>query len=154
MLLDSAAAAGARRSGLRGKEHRIPPAFDGSSCGVCLEVFFFRGYRKKLTRFSPPNSDRIPADVLREVAFSPQNALLEEIVGRAADSLNVTLRGLPNARSLESALMDNDTLVGVEFDDSLASATTLPAKLIFALRFPGELRTSSGNVFPNWRRDC
>ncbi|KAL9700794.1 hypothetical protein quinque_004235 [Culex quinquefasciatus] len=143
------------------KRHYIQTFFEIVVPVLCCSILLLLrglvdpGFVEKSTVFHPlstdlPAGDRIPADVLREVAFSPQNPLLERIVGRAAESLNVTYRGMPNARSLESSLMDNDTLVGVEFDDSLASAATLPEKLTFALRFPGELRTSFSNVFPNW----
>ncbi|XP_039428799.1 phospholipid-transporting ATPase ABCA3-like [Culex pipiens pallens] len=143
------------------KRHYIQTFFEIVVPVLCCSILLLLrglvdpGFVEKSTVFNPLSTDlpagaRIPADVLREVAFSPQNPLLERIVGRAAESLNVTYRGMPNARSLESSLMDNDTLVGVEFDDSLASAATLPEKLTFALRFPGELRTSFSNVFPNW----
>uniref|UniRef100_A0A8D8MPF5 ATP-binding cassette sub-family A member 3 n=2 Tax=Culex pipiens TaxID=7175 RepID=A0A8D8MPF5_CULPI len=143
------------------KRHYIQTFFEIVVPVLCCSILLLLrglvdpGFVEKSTVFNPLSTDlpagaRIPADVLREVAFSPQNPLLERIVGRAAESLNVTYRGMPNARSLESSLMDNDTLVGVEFDDSLASAAMLPEKLTFALRFPGELRTSFSNVFPNW----
>ncbi|XP_058465469.1 phospholipid-transporting ATPase ABCA3-like [Malaya genurostris] len=90
------------------------------------------------------------------LAYSPQNPLLDAIVAETAVSLssewdNFTYVGFPNARAMESALMNQNIFVGIEFDDALVSLTTdLPEKLTFALRFPGELRFSSG-LTVNWQ---
>ncbi|XP_058465475.1 phospholipid-transporting ATPase ABCA3-like isoform X2 [Malaya genurostris] len=91
-----------------------------------------------------------------ELAYSPQNPLLDAIVAEAAQFMNTpnkhfTHKGFANARAMESALMIQNTLVGIEFDDSLAFISTeLPKELTIALRFPAELRWSHSSV-SNWQ---
>ncbi|XP_065093705.1 phospholipid-transporting ATPase ABCA3-like [Ochlerotatus camptorhynchus] len=89
----------------------------------------------------------VPVDY--RLAYSPQNPILDQIMSNAAESLNISSIGFPNAQSMESTLMSDNILSGVEFDNSLANMTTLPKKLSFALRFPAELRFGSG-LLSDW----
>ncbi|XP_058837017.1 phospholipid-transporting ATPase ABCA3-like [Topomyia yanbarensis] len=131
----------------------------------CSIVLLVRGLAdpspvEKSTIFNPLSVDRFrmsfDSPVESVLAYSPQNPLLDALVAEAADSLNlswqnVTYKGFANARALESALIDENMLVGIEFDDSLASISSgLPETLRFALRFPGELRFAYGPL-TNWQ---
>ncbi|XP_055602217.1 phospholipid-transporting ATPase ABCA3-like [Uranotaenia lowii] len=84
-----------------------------------------------------------------KLVYSPQNALLDDLMKDASQSLNVSFESYANARELESTLMERDILAGIEFDDLLKDATELPEKLSVALRFPGELRMAG--FFENWQ---
>uniref|UniRef100_A0A182MJU0 ABC transporter domain-containing protein n=1 Tax=Anopheles culicifacies TaxID=139723 RepID=A0A182MJU0_9DIPT len=89
------------------------------------------------------------------VAYSPQNEVLEDLLKDALEdeiktARRVTLIPLVNARELESLLMQNNYIGGIEFPDSYANRTDLPQKLRFAVRLPGELRFT-GWTFGNWR---
>uniref|UniRef100_A0A182WCA7 ABC transporter domain-containing protein n=1 Tax=Anopheles minimus TaxID=112268 RepID=A0A182WCA7_9DIPT len=89
------------------------------------------------------------------VAYSPQNEALEDLLKNAIEDeiltfRRVTLIPLVNARELESLLMQNNYIGGIEFPDSYANRTDLPQKLRFAVRLPGELRFT-GWTFGNWR---
>ncbi|XP_062542045.1 phospholipid-transporting ATPase ABCA3-like [Armigeres subalbatus] len=110
------------------------------------------------TTFSPLATDSLNnritlvngEEVFYQLAYSPQNAILDRIMADAAAFLNITAIGFPNAQAMESTLMGLNLLCGVEFDNSLANATILPEKLTFALRFPGELRFGSG-LLADWQ---
>uniref|UniRef100_A0A182WC81 ABC-2 type transporter transmembrane domain-containing protein n=1 Tax=Anopheles minimus TaxID=112268 RepID=A0A182WC81_9DIPT len=89
------------------------------------------------------------------VAYSPQNEALEDLLNNAVEDeiltfRRVTIIPLVNARELESLLMQNNYIGGIEFPDSYANRTDLPQKLRFAVRLPGELRFT-GWTFGNWR---
>ncbi|XP_062542051.1 phospholipid-transporting ATPase ABCA3-like [Armigeres subalbatus] len=89
-------------------------------------------------------------EIFYRVAYSPENPIFDRIMADAAISLNITATGFSNAQAMESTLMSLNLLCGVEFDDSLSNATTLPEKLTYALRFPGELRFGGG-LLADWQ---
>ncbi|KAL5277954.1 ABCA3.2 family protein [Megaselia abdita] len=98
-----------------------------------------------------------------ELAYSPENPLLDKLVKTAANDLKIhRLPMLPNLWSvntsahknsdeLELYLKQNNILSGVQFQDHLVNITEYPKHLDFALRFPSELRSSSQYTFIfNW----
>ncbi|XP_021697249.1 ATP-binding cassette sub-family A member 3 [Aedes aegypti] len=80
------------------------------------------------------------------LAYSPQNEILDRIMAGAAESLNISTISFPNGQAMEFSLRSRNILTGVEFDDSLTNATSLPEKISYALRFPGELRVFGGLI--------
>ncbi|XP_052859763.1 phospholipid-transporting ATPase ABCA3-like [Anopheles cruzii] len=100
------------------------------------------------------NFDTIPP-VTFSVAFSPKNEFLGQFLGdtftqEVLSSRPITLVPVDNARELESLLMQQNFIAGIEFPDSYKNRTDLPERLEYALRFPSELRWS-GWTFGNWR---
>ncbi|XP_055535486.1 phospholipid-transporting ATPase ABCA3-like [Wyeomyia smithii] len=92
--------------------------------------------------------------VISKVAYSPKNDILDALLQDALEnhlrsSTNLTHEGYPDSRSLESLLIQQNYLVGVEFDDDLANITSLPEQINFGLRFPGETRIGRW-LFSNW----
>ena len=54
------------------------------------------------------------------LAYSPQNVLLDRIMADVSEALNISVVGYPNAQTMESTLMGQNLLAGVEFGDSLS----------------------------------
>ncbi|EDS44170.1 ATP-binding cassette sub-family A member 3 [Culex quinquefasciatus] len=143
------------------RRHYLQTAFEVLVPVLCCSfLLLIRGVVKlrhvqSSTVFNPLSTDvlsrfKLPSDVQILLAYSPQNPILEGVVSRAAESLNITYRGYPNAVSLESTLMNSSILAGVEFEDDLTFIDKLPDKLNVAIRFPSKLRTSMENSLPNW----
>ncbi|XP_029725473.2 phospholipid-transporting ATPase ABCA3 isoform X1 [Aedes albopictus] len=95
-----------------------------------------------INRFPVINGERVD----HRLAYSPQNVLLDRIMADVSEALNISVVGYPNAQAMESTLMSQNLLAGVEFGDSLSDATSLPEQLSFALRFPSELRYLVGLI--------
>ncbi|XP_058465468.1 phospholipid-transporting ATPase ABCA3-like [Malaya genurostris] len=109
------------------------------------------------TIFIPLEVDtfQIPNLVIPTIAYSPNNTILGGLVQDAYENhirstTTFNHEGYPDARSLESVLLQKNYLVGVEFDDALANITALPDRIHFALRYPGETRIGRW-TFSNWR---
>ncbi|KAL1375767.1 hypothetical protein pipiens_017298 [Culex pipiens pipiens] len=143
------------------RRHYLQTAFEVLVPVLCCSfLLLIRGVVKlrhvqSSTVFNPLSTDvlsrfKLPSDVQILLAYSPQNPILDGVVSRAAESLNITYRGYPNAVSLESTLMNSSILAGVEFEDDLTFIDKLPEKLNVAIRFPSKLRTSMENSLPNW----
>ncbi|XP_058837014.1 phospholipid-transporting ATPase ABCA3-like isoform X2 [Topomyia yanbarensis] len=92
--------------------------------------------------------------IIPKIAYSPKNAILDSLIKDAYENhlrstTTFTHEGYPDARSLESLLVQQNYYVGVEFDDALANITTLPDRIHFALRYPGETRVGQW-MFSSW----
>lgn len=102
-----------------------------------------------------------PRDFDWVIAYSPQNALLDQMLVEVRVGMNLTrLEPYPSAAALNArlAIESNRPLVGIIFDDSFSVSTTeLPKHLKYRLRFPGELRnvptflTEGSVLYNNWR---
>ncbi|XP_039428807.1 phospholipid-transporting ATPase ABCA3-like [Culex pipiens pallens] len=136
------------------KRHKCQTLFEILIPVLCFSIVLLIRYQSgptsvtTSTKFEPQSVDLLdrndfPPAVEFLLAYSPQNSVLDRIVKRAAESLKMTSRGYPNAKSLEVAMINSSIFAGVEFDDSLASINSAPKKLKFALRFPAELRVPS-----------
>ncbi|XP_073830693.1 ATP binding cassette subfamily A member 3 isoform X2 [Musca autumnalis] len=88
--------------------------------------------------------------VTYELHYSPDNQYLTNIVCNAAQSLNLTCKGHPDAAALEFAMVSNNYLAGVQFDDSWSDLTDYPTKFAFSLRYPSELRTDTSSLGLTW----
>uniref|UniRef100_A0A182J4R4 ABC transporter domain-containing protein n=1 Tax=Anopheles atroparvus TaxID=41427 RepID=A0A182J4R4_ANOAO len=101
------------------------------------------------------NLEAVFPPVTSTVAYSPQNAVLEQFLTEAIDQeinsfREIRLVSAENAREMESLLMQSNYIGGIEFPDSYANSTELPQTLQFAVRLPSELRFT-GWTFGNWR---
>ena len=93
-----------------------------------------------------------------ELPFSPDNAILAQIVNETAKQLNISPGpAYANARALEKAVYGTGdssytSLTGIQFDDALSNITDFQQleQLSFSLRFPSELRTSTTNIGLTW----
>lgn len=95
-----------------------------------------------------------------EMVYSPKNDVLQNLVQRIRKSIfdfpiigDDMVKGLANSSELESYMISKNPLVGLELDDSYENITTLPNILKYAIRLPGELRTTFGPMWANWRTD-
>lgn len=95
-----------------------------------------------------------------ELCFSPKNSIIQELVEKMKELVfNIPLiddsfiKGLDNSTELEKYMINNNPLVGLEFDDNYRNITRLPDGLKYAIRLPGELRTMFGPMWANWRTD-
>lgn len=145
------------------KRHYLQTLFEILIPVLCCSILLLvRGlvdpeYVEKTTVFDPLPTDsiinRFPVTngerVDHRLAYSPQNVLLDRIMADVSEALNISVVGYPNAQAMESTLMSQNLLAGVEFGDSLSDVTSLPEKLSFALRFPAELRYSAG-LLSDW----
>lgn len=145
------------------KRHYLQTLFEILIPVLCCSILLLvRGlvdpeYVEKTTVFDPLPTDliinRFPVingeRVDHRLAYSPQNVLLDRIMADVSEALNISVVGYPNAQTMESTLMGQNLLAGVEFGDSLSDVTSLPEKLSFALRFPAELRYSAG-LLSDW----
>ncbi|XP_055623835.1 phospholipid-transporting ATPase ABCA3-like [Toxorhynchites rutilus septentrionalis] len=99
--------------------------------------------------------DYLVPPVLPRIAYSPENDVLDAIMRDALENhLRSTIKfsheAHPDARQLESALVQRNYFVGIEFDDALANISSLPDQIGFALRFPAEMRRVRW-LFPDWK---
>ncbi|XP_063703387.1 phospholipid-transporting ATPase ABCA1-like [Culicoides brevitarsis] len=95
-----------------------------------------------------------------EMVYSPKNPVLENFVQRVRKNIfdfpligDETVKGLDNATALESYMVSKNPLVGLEMDDAYQNITQMPTVLKYAIRLPGELRTTFGPMWANWRTD-
>ncbi|XP_075155305.1 ATP binding cassette subfamily A member 3 isoform X2 [Haematobia irritans] len=88
--------------------------------------------------------------VIYELHYSPDNEYVQNIACAAAQSLNITCHGHADSPALQFAMVSNNYLVGVEFDDDYFDLKDYPQKLSYALRYPSELRTSTSNLGLTW----
>ncbi|KAL9700792.1 hypothetical protein quinque_004233 [Culex quinquefasciatus] len=113
------------------KRHKCQTLFEILIPVLCFSIVLLIRYQSgptsvtTSTKFEPQSVDLLdrndfPPAVEFLLAYSPQNFVLDRIVKRAADSLKMTSRGYPNAKSLEVAMLNSSIFAGVEFDDSLA----------------------------------
>lgn len=85
-----------------------------------------------------------------EIFYSPQNAVLDEIVTEVAVYLeSKDPVAFQHASDLERALIKEDAFVGIQFEDRLRNIKLLPNKIKVALRFPNHLRSQKDDVWPN-----
>lgn len=66
--------------------------------------------------------------------------------------MNLELQPLPNGSALQDFLLGTNSFAGVEFDIRLNGSSTLPQRLSYRLRFPGEQR-SQFTVGHSWQTD-
>uniref|UniRef100_A0A1Y9GL18 ABC transporter domain-containing protein n=1 Tax=Anopheles arabiensis TaxID=7173 RepID=A0A1Y9GL18_ANOAR len=132
----------------------------------CAMLIVVRGLVDPEQVLTPTIFERLPIGSLRDldtafppvtlsIAYSPQNAILQKLLDDAlkeeiTNTRAVSLVPMPNARELESLLMQRNYIGGIEFPDSYTNITDLPQKLRYAIRLPGELRFT-GWTFGNWR---
>ncbi|XP_061399279.1 phospholipid-transporting ATPase ABCA3-like [Musca vetustissima] len=117
---------------------------------------------KDLLTFPPQNIDNInlfseemfflgfAKPVIYSLHYSPNNPYLTNIVCDAAKGLRLTCEGHPDAAALEFAMVSNNYLAGVQFDDSWSNLADYPQKFAFSLRYPSELRTERAGSGKTW----
>jgi len=79
--------------------------------------------------------------------YSPQNEILDRVVGEAAKSLGLKHSGFLDAEAMESGVVASNAFAGIEFDQSWSDLSKLPEKFKYTLRFPSELRTAMNIAF-------
>ncbi|XP_058116459.1 phospholipid-transporting ATPase ABCA3-like [Anopheles ziemanni] len=100
----------------------------------------------------------IDPPIIYAIAYSPENAMLQNIIQRSALQLDESLeiRPFPNAQTMQAHLQTNNVLAGVEFPDAYATLSQLPEQTIMSLRYPSEMRTfrETGSEFwNNWQTE-
>ncbi|KXJ81820.1 hypothetical protein RP20_CCG016932 [Aedes albopictus] len=134
------------------KRHYLQTLFEILIPVLCCSILLLvRGlvdpeYVDKTTVFDPLPTDSIINRFPVYVNIDLVNVLLDRIMADVSEALNISVVGYPNAQAMESTLMSQNLLAGVEFGDSLSDATSLPEQLSFALRFPSELRYLVGLI--------
>ncbi|XP_055326120.1 phospholipid-transporting ATPase ABCA3-like, partial [Sitodiplosis mosellana] len=84
---------------------------------------------------------------LREwgLVYSPKNKVFEDLLQLASIRFNFTvIYGVNSSEEVERLMIEREFLAGVVFDHS-ANITELPQNLVYALRFPSELRTETND---------
>jgi len=96
------------------------------------------------------------------IAYSPKSPVLEEIMSNVVEKLNYdpnstwTAESFADPIALEGNALSTTPFLSVQFDQELAGLTVLPDNINYAIRFPGELRTSNellermGGFTNNW----
>lgn len=113
------------------KRHKCQTLFEILIPALCFSFVLLLRYHSELTavptstEFEPQSVDlldrqNLPPELEYVLAYSPQNAVLGRIVGRAAESLKMSSRGYRDAKSMELAMVNGSVFAGVEFDDSVA----------------------------------
>lgn len=119
---------------------------------VCALLILIRGlidvtvYENDFT-FEPMIATHINPRILwdsslnLELAYSPDNPILREIVQHVTDDLNLSsIVAMNDPVALESYAISNKPFASIEFDQSLQNETELPKIMNYALRLPAELR--------------
>jgi ATP-binding cassette subfamily A (ABC1) protein 3 len=93
----------------------------------------------------------------RIICYSPTNPILDDIISNIVNDIPpFTYQSFPDALTLEGNAINSNPFVSIEFDQALASITSLPDDIAYALRFPAELRTDNealaqmGGFTNNW----
>ncbi|XP_065093711.1 phospholipid-transporting ATPase ABCA1-like [Ochlerotatus camptorhynchus] len=97
------------------------------------------------------NGARIP-NSLKRLAYTPNNGVFEEIVGKACSALGIpTCDGFNSSLEMQRALVNASYLCGIDFGDNSKSISKLSNATTFKLRFPAELRfPSQGQPLNDW----
>uniref|UniRef100_A0A1I8Q220 ABC transporter domain-containing protein n=1 Tax=Stomoxys calcitrans TaxID=35570 RepID=A0A1I8Q220_STOCA len=82
--------------------------------------------------------------------YSPNNPFIRNIACEAAQKLDLQCIEKNDAAALEFAMISDNHLVGVQFDDEFYNLDEYPTKLAYSLRYPSELRTSTSNLALTW----
>uniref|UniRef100_A0A1B0G2X8 ABC transporter domain-containing protein n=1 Tax=Glossina morsitans morsitans TaxID=37546 RepID=A0A1B0G2X8_GLOMM len=86
-----------------------------------------------------------------KLLYSPINPILNNIIQEAANSLDLDgFEGFPDSTAMEEALIDNNILAGIQFNESWSDIKTYPEKFSYSIRFPSELRTSVSDRQQTW----
>uniref|UniRef100_A0A182TFV1 ABC transporter domain-containing protein n=1 Tax=Anopheles melas TaxID=34690 RepID=A0A182TFV1_9DIPT len=86
------------------------------------------------------------------LAYSPNGSALRTLMEPVGEWMNLELQPLPNGSALQDFLLGTNSFAGVEFDIRLNGSSTLPQRLNYRLRFPGEQR-SQFTVGHSWQTD-
>uniref|UniRef100_A0A8W7Q2W6 ABC transporter domain-containing protein n=1 Tax=Anopheles coluzzii TaxID=1518534 RepID=A0A8W7Q2W6_ANOCL len=86
------------------------------------------------------------------LAYSPNGPALRTLMEPVGEWMNLELQPLPNGSALQDFLLGTNSFAGVEFDIRLNGSSTLPQRLNYRLRFPGEQR-SQFTVGHSWQTD-
>ncbi|XP_058835899.1 phospholipid-transporting ATPase ABCA3-like [Topomyia yanbarensis] len=151
------------------KRHYVQTAFEIIIPAICCAVLMLvRGLVDPEVFSEPTVWNSLPTDTIEHMlpdanpeinppinymfAYSPQSVIVDRLVANAAQQIREPLSVQPftNALQLENFLRSNNTLVGIEFPDSYSTLPTLPEKVIYALRFPSEMRTFQDNFTAFW----
>ncbi|XP_001662815.2 ATP-binding cassette sub-family A member 1 [Aedes aegypti] len=98
---------------------------------------------KRYPSLSVDGGDGIP-DHLRQLAYSPNNAVVEEIVSKACAILGISqCDGFNSGLEMQTAMVNSSYLCGVDFGDHSKTLSKVSNATTFKLRFPSELRYSS-----------
>lgn len=90
------------------------------------------------------------------LAFSPINPFLLQVVSNVANKMNFGVQQFPNAQLLEGNAINSNPFASIEFADELSGSVPLPNNLNYAMRFPAELRRNDslpnnlGGFSSNW----
>ena len=101
---------------------------------------------------------RFVPGVINQLAYSPKNPVLDDLVNKVSEKLEFLLpvEARENAMDLGNFASTRNPFASIEFEDSLSGIQELPAIINYALRFPSELRTndsfleSLGGFSENW----
>ncbi|XP_034485231.1 ATP-binding cassette sub-family A member 3-like isoform X4 [Drosophila innubila] len=83
--------------------------------------------------------------------YSPQNDVLDRVVGGAARNLGLNHTGFGDAKTLQTSVSDSNAFAGIEFEQSWSDLNELPDKFKYTLRFPSELRTTYFEFGLTWQ---
>ncbi|XP_058130691.1 phospholipid-transporting ATPase ABCA1-like [Anopheles ziemanni] len=86
------------------------------------------------------------------IAFSPDSPALRALMGPVGEWADLNVQPLPNETTLQNFLRASSAFAGVEFDPRLNNTRSLPQKLNYRLRFPGEQRAQF-TVGNSWQTD-
>ncbi|XP_053679318.1 phospholipid-transporting ATPase ABCA3-like [Anopheles nili] len=89
---------------------------------------------------------------LNTLAFSPDGPALRSLMTPVGEWANLNVHPLPNGTALQNFLIASNAFAGVEFDIRLNGSRTLPERLNYRLRFPGEQRAQFV-VGHSWQTD-
>ncbi|KAL1392905.1 hypothetical protein pipiens_012130 [Culex pipiens pipiens] len=136
---------------------------------ACSLLILVRGLVNPSTYTKPTNFESLNVSSIANIrtlvtnhpitltlAYAPKNALLEQVVKRAARTLGTDVRtsAFNDSTAMYNVLVTNNYLAGIEFGDHLVNATELPDNLTFALRCPSEMRSTrlpGAEFWANWR---
>lgn len=80
-----------------------------------------------------------------EIAYSPQNKLIDEIVNSTAmnmtnEEITISLKAFPNSEMLSHYISNSSPFAAVQFSDEYANLTEYPIKFAFDIRLPSVMR--------------
>lgn len=84
------------------------------------------------------------------IAYSPDTVFIRELMLPVAEWAELQLESFSSSNEMQHFLMASNSFVGVQFDERYAELSSLPKKLNYTLRFPGELRAQFG-ITHTWR---
>ncbi|XP_039428969.1 phospholipid-transporting ATPase ABCA1-like [Culex pipiens pallens] len=94
--------------------------------------------------------DRLVVPFMPTIAYSPRTDFLDQLMEPVGRRTEMNVQGFASAQDMQNFLMASHAFVGVQFDEHYEQLTSLPTRLSYTLRFPGELRAQFG-ITHAWR---